>query len=79
MEITDTGIGMDETTLQNLFSEKVISKYGTEGEKGTDFGLVLCKILIHLNDVELEVKSTYNKGSTFRIITKIYRKFNRYK
>lgn len=64
--IEDNGIGMDENTLKKLFKEEEkVSKTGTNNEKGSGFGLVLTKELININNGEIKVKSTPDKGSTF--------------
>lgn len=63
--VADTGIGMDENHLQQLFSLSHRSNYGTDGEKGTGLGLLLCKDFIAQNNGTLTVKSTPGVGSTF--------------
>lgn len=65
--ITDTGVGMDDALLQQLFNLKHQSNYGTEGEKGTGLGLLLCKDFITQNNGTLTVKSKVGVGSTFCI------------
>ncbi len=64
--LADSGIGMDKNTLKDLFRiDKNISRRGTENEKGTGLGLILCKEFIERNGGELKVKSKVNIGSTF--------------
>lgn len=42
--VTDTGVGMDAATMDKLFKiGKNESKAGTAGERGSGFGLILCK------------------------------------
>ncbi|MES2778809.1 MAG: tetratricopeptide repeat protein [Bacteroidota bacterium] len=65
--ITDNGIGMDDAHLQQLFNLRHQSNYGTDGEKGTGLGLLLCKDFITQNNGTLTVKSTLGVGSTFCI------------
>jgi two-component system, sensor histidine kinase and response regulator len=66
ISISDEGIGMDKDTVNLLFSDvKISSKTGTSGEKGTGFGLKLCKQFIEMNKGNIGVKSEPNKGSTF--------------
>ncbi|MDI6403110.1 HAMP domain-containing sensor histidine kinase, partial [Balneolaceae bacterium ANBcel3] len=68
LEITDTGVGMDETTLNQLFKlEELRSRPGTGNEKGTGLGLLICRELIEKNNGTIEVKSTLGEGSTFII------------
>lgn len=66
VSINDTGIGMDEETLKNLFRIDVAtSTKGTNNESGTGLGLILCKELIEKQNGKLEVQSEPGKGSTF--------------
>ncbi len=66
ISVKDNGIGMDQSTVNNLWTagEKNVMK-GTMGEKGTGFGLAACKDLIHKHGGKIEVKSTEGKGSEF--------------
>jgi signal transduction histidine kinase len=66
LDVTDTGVGMDEGQLTHLFKvEKKASRPGTNNEQGTGFGLILCREFVKKNGGELTVKSTAGKGSTF--------------
>ena len=66
ISVSDEGIGMDKETMNLLFSDtKISSKTGTSGEKGTGFGLKLCKQFVEMNKGKIGVKSEPNKGSTF--------------
>lgn len=67
--ISDNGVGMDEETKMNLFSQnKSSSKFGTENEKGTGLGLVLCKEFIEKHGGNIRVESEKGKGSSFIFI-----------
>lgn len=74
ISISDNGVGMDEETKNNLFVlNKQNSKYGTENEKGTGLGLILCKEFIERHGGRLNVESELGKGSTFTFeIPKIF-------
>ena len=66
ISITDNGVGIDSLKLKNLFRlDKSQSTLGTENEKGTGLGLILCKDFVEKNNGILEVKSSLEKGSTF--------------
>ncbi len=68
-EVTDTGIGMSEETVQKIISAKSLpSTLGTAGEKGTGLGLLFCKDFIEHFGGNFLVESTLGKGSTFRVI-----------
>ena len=63
--VIDSGIGISKENQAKLFSNEHISTYGTNKEKGTGLGLVLCREFIEKNGGELFLKSTSDKGSTF--------------
>lgn len=68
MEITisDTGVGMSEKTIANLFKlDSAKSTHGTNHEVGTGLGLILCKEFIDKHDGTVEVRSEVGKGSAF--------------
>lgn len=66
--VKDTGLGMNEKQMQNLFDPKfTVSIKGTSGEKGLGLGLVLCKHFVDLNHGELSVTSKEGVGSIFKI------------
>ena len=68
ISITDNGMGMDEKTKQNLFAQSIpSSKYGTENEKGTGLGLILCKEFIDKHGGHITVESEPGIGSSFVI------------
>ncbi|MBT5426200.1 MAG: hypothetical protein HOK84_08395 [Bacteroidetes bacterium] len=64
--VKDTGVGMNEEVLSHLFSMNQQSlKKGTQGEKGTGLGLIVCKEFVQLLGGELTVISSPEGGSTF--------------
>ncbi|WP_111708111.1 hybrid sensor histidine kinase/response regulator [Lutibacter citreus] len=65
-EIQDTGIGMTLEELNKIFKieSNFISK-GTNNERGTGLGLILCKEFITENDGDIRVESKPNIGSKF--------------
>jgi signal transduction histidine kinase len=64
--VRDHGVGMDKRTVENLFyGENVISRQGTNDEKGTGLGLVISKDLIEMLGGKLWVESVLGSGSTF--------------
>lgn len=66
VSISDTGVGMDEQTVQSLFNlTETISKTGTANEKGTGLGLVLCKEFVEKQKGKIWVESELGVGSTF--------------
>lgn len=64
----DTGIGMSEKELDQLFriDVKHKTKEGTNGEKGSGLGLILCKEFIEKHGGHITVVSEPGKGSKFK-------------
>ncbi len=68
ISITDFGVGIEENSIDKIFRiDSKFSKPGTEKEKGTGLGLILCKEFIDMHNGFIQVKSELNKGSTFTI------------
>lgn len=66
ISIKDNGVGMESEKLKNLFKPvKNISTLGTEKEKGTGLGLLLCKEMVDKHNGEIWVESQPDIGSTF--------------
>jgi signal transduction histidine kinase len=64
--VTDTGVGIEKENLEKLFKvDANLSRYGTENEKGTGLGLLLCKEMIYKHGGDIKVESELNKGSIF--------------
>ena len=64
--VKDTGIGMSQDALSKIFdAQETFSTFGTNHEKGTGIGLVLCKEMVEKNDGTIWVESTLNEGSCF--------------
>jgi signal transduction histidine kinase len=68
LSITDSGIGMDPATLEQLFSGRPLtSRRGTGGETGSGIGLLLCKQLLHGIGGNIRAESRPGRGSTFLV------------
>ena len=64
--IADTGIGMSEDKMKNLFKiEHNYRSAGTDKESGSGLGLVLCKEFIEKNNGTIKVVSEENIGTSF--------------
>lgn len=73
ISVNDTGIGISEEDLMNLFRIDIASsKKGTDGEKGTGIGLILCKEFIDKNEGEISVESQKGVGSNFMFSLPLY-------
>lgn len=67
IKVSDSGLGMNPEQIKTLFSGRVASGKGTQGEKGAGVGLMLCKEFTESIGAKLEVDSRKNDGSTFSI------------
>ncbi len=65
LSITDTGVGMTQEQVNNLFTSATQNTYGTDGEKGIGLGLLLCYEFIKVNNGFISVNSEVGKGTTF--------------
>jgi signal transduction histidine kinase/ligand-binding sensor domain-containing protein len=66
--IEDEGIGMSPAYLEKIFKDEQLPlTKGTNDEKGTGIGLILCRKFIQMNQGKLHVKSVEGKGSQFTI------------
>ncbi len=66
ISVSDDGMGMDENVTKKLFVlNSQNSIYGTENEKGTGLGLILCKEFIERHGGHIRVESEIGKGSNF--------------
>jgi len=66
ISIKDTGIGMGEELIKNLFKiDKKTSRKGTDDEPSTRLGLLLCKEFIEKHTGLITVESKEGKGSEF--------------
>ena len=65
-KVTDSGIGIPEENMKRLFRiDGGLSTPGTEKEKGTGLGLILCREFVEKNKGTIRAESTPGKGTTF--------------
>lgn len=62
--VKDNGIGISDDIYKKLFKidQKIISE-GTEKEKGTGLGLILCKEFVERNGGKINIRSKVNSGT----------------
>jgi PAS domain S-box-containing protein len=65
VSVTDTGVGIPAANLQNIFRiENKTSTLGTEKERGSGLGLILCKEFMEKNGGSIGIISEPGKGTT---------------
>jgi signal transduction histidine kinase len=62
IEVTDTGVGMDEETRRRCLEPF----FTTKGERGTGMGLAMVYGMVQRHSAELEIDSEPGKGTTMR-------------
>jgi len=66
IKVIDTGVGIPKDILSKLFEiDGGISTSGTNNEKGTGLGLIICKELVEKQGGKIWVESAVGKGSAF--------------
>ncbi|MDC7293855.1 EAL domain-containing protein [Butyrivibrio sp. DSM 10294] len=69
MDVTDTGMGIKEEDLENLFDKfKRLDMEKNKTVEGSGLGLAITNSLLQLMGGSISVKSEYGKGSTFSMI-----------
>jgi len=66
ISVRDNGVGIAEKVIDSLFVKETVSTEGTENEKGSGIGLILCKEIIELNNGKIWVDQV-DLGSKFCI------------
>lgn len=61
--VTDSGIGMREDALERIRRKESFTSYGTNREKGTGLGILLCHEFAEANNGRFFVESEWGKGS----------------
>jgi signal transduction histidine kinase/ActR/RegA family two-component response regulator len=63
VEVTDTGIGMDEETRRRCLEPF----YTTKGERGTGLGLAMVYGMVQRHSAEIDIESKVGVGTTIRL------------
>jgi len=65
--VQDTGVGISKSGMEKLFRiEESFSTPGTQKEKGTGLGLILCKDFVEMHGGKIWVESEPGIGSVFK-------------
>jgi len=65
--IADNGVGIEPENLEKLFRVDGYTTRGTNQERGTGLGLLICKEFVEKNGGRISVDSEVGIGTTFRI------------
>ncbi|MGV8121553.1 MAG: response regulator [Candidatus Xenobiia bacterium LiM19] len=66
ISVSDTGVGITQSDLSKLFRMDIwYSTRGTDDEKGTGIGLILCREFVEKHGGTIWAESEHEKGSTF--------------
>lgn len=66
--VSDKGTGLDRSQMEKLLTfTSAIHTPGTQDEKGTGLGLLLCKEFVEANEGTLSIDSQLNVGTTVRV------------
>ena len=66
MSVKDEGTGISKENMEKIF--RIDAKHkspGTEGEKGTGLGLILCKDFVEKNGGQIWCESEEDQGTRF--------------
>ncbi|MEM6614615.1 MAG: response regulator, partial [Cyanobacteria bacterium P01_C01_bin.72] len=64
-EVIDTGKGIAEAEIKNLFSPFIQTSSGIKSQEGTGLGLAICNEFVRLMGGEIQVTSIVGEGSVF--------------
>jgi len=68
IRVRDNGVGIDEERVEHLFDlGEGYSTDGTQNEKGTGLGLIMCREFIEKNDGSIRAESRLGEGTEFII------------
>jgi two-component system, sensor histidine kinase and response regulator len=65
IRIIDEGVGIKEEDQAKLLSNEHYTKRGTDNEKGSGLGLMLCKEFVESHGGKMWFESKYGEGTTF--------------
>ncbi|WP_430816508.1 sensor histidine kinase [Carboxylicivirga sp. RSCT41] len=69
LDIRDSGMGISQESMASLFNvDNNQTSLGTNNERGTGIGLILCKEFIHKHSGSIWAESEPGKGSTFSFL-----------
>ncbi len=72
ISFADTGVGISDDNISKILKiDQSFTTYGTEKEKGSGLGLILCNEFVTINGGKMTIKSIQDKGSVFSFTLKL--------
>lgn len=68
LEIKDNGVGIAPEKIARIFNGENVSSRGTQNEKGTGIGLMVCWDFMARNEGEIRIESAVGKGTVFNLL-----------
>ena len=67
LSIRDNGVGISAKNIKRIFGGENVSSRGTQNEKGTGIGLMVCWDFMERNEGSITMESEVGKGTVFHI------------
>lgn len=68
IQVTDSGVGIAQNTLNQIFqANNKVSSPGTNKEKGSGLGLILCQDFVSKSNGTIDIESEINEGTTVKL------------
>ena len=66
--VEDSGVGIEANQLKDIFKQRATGiSYGTDGEKGSGLGLVICSEFVKKNNGTINIQNIASKGTRVTI------------
>jgi len=76
ISVEDNGVGISGDHIKNLFKiDASVKTSGTQNEKGSGLGLILCREFVEINGGKISVESEPGSGSKFVFTVPEYNEF----
>jgi signal transduction histidine kinase len=72
VSVADSGVGISKMSLDKIFTLATVSTDGTQREKGTGLGLLLCKEFVEKNGGKIWFETEEGEGTTFYFSLPLY-------
>ena len=72
VSVADSGVGIPKQSIDKIFTLATVSTDGTQREKGTGLGLLLCKEFVEKNGGKIWFETKEGEGTTFYFSLPMY-------